>query len=150
MTRIMTDREKAFLGFVFLLLVMMSSCSPQKRIARLCKNYPLVCTPRTVVDTVFQVRFAPRLDTLKVVEERVDTFEVISAGDTIKVVLRQDPIHHYDTVNIHHYPKPDTITTIEKDTTGVVVTPKRVWWEYLFTYFLGIATVIAIARWVNK
>lgn len=141
---------KYSLFWLLLAIIAFSSCTPQKRIAILCKNYPLICESRTDIDTIFQVKFAPRLDTLRVVEERVDTFEVISAGDTIKVVLRQDPIHHYDTVNIHHYPKPDTITTIERDTTEVVITPKRVWWEYLLAYLFGVATIIAVARWVNR
>ena len=76
--------------YITLLLVILASCTPQKRIARICEMNPSVCndaiemtvqidtliniTSDTIIyrDTIFKVVFKPVLDTLRLLRVRSD------------------------------------------------------------------------------
>jgi len=131
-------------------IIAFSSCTPQRKIKRLCKNYPLLCESRTTIDTVYQIRFAPRLDTVSVVEHLTDTVEVVSDGDTIRVVLRQDTIFNRDTIELTHISKPDTITTIKWKEKVVYDTASNEWWWRALFYILGVLSIVGLMRWANS
>lgn len=125
----MTDREKAFLGFLFLILTMLSGCTPQKKLARLCKNYPLIC--ETSIDTVYQIREIPTIDTIKVIEHRtlIDTFEVTNGRATARVIVKRDTILKRDSVLVTLEQVSDTIIQIKhKEVVKHRNTSRWIWW----------------------
>lgn len=112
---------------------------------RLCRKYPLLCEMESrTIDTIFRIEFLPKLDTIKVVNSRVDTFTIHDNGDTIRVVLRQDPIYMRDTVQVERFAKPDTVTTIrEKEV--IKYRSGRKWWVWVLLTLLGVG-IIGVVR----
>lgn len=89
------------------------SCTPQKRLARLCNNYPLMC--ETSIDTIYQIREVPTIDTLKVIEHHtlIDTFEVTNGRATTRVIVKRDTVLKRDSVLVTLEQVPDTIIQIK-------------------------------------
>jgi len=98
---------------LLILLFSTISCTPQKKLARLCRNYPLLC--ETTTDTIFKIRMIPKLDTVKVVEHQtlIDTFEVTNGRATTRVVVKRDTVLKRDSVLVTLEQVPDTIIQIK-------------------------------------
>ena len=100
--------------YILLILSFLAiSCTPQKKLARLCRNYPLLC--ETTTDTIFKIRMIPKLDTVKVVEHQtlIDTFEVTNGRATTRVVVKRDTVLKRDSVLVTLEQVPDTIIQIK-------------------------------------
>jgi len=100
--------------YILLILSFLAiSCTPQKKLARLCRNYPLLC--ETTIDTVYQIKEIPTIDTVKIIEHQtlIDTFEVTNGRATTRVVVKRDTVLKRDSVLVTLEQVPDTIIQIK-------------------------------------
>jgi len=129
---------------LYLAIIAIIGCTPQRRLTRLCKNYPLLCeTESRTVDTIFKVQFLPKLDTVRVVDRLIDTLEVHDNGDTFIITLNQDTLFFRDTLRFERMSAPDT-TTIYKERVVVKYKTKGVRW-YLI---LSTAVILILGVWL--
>jgi len=112
-----------------ILLLLMFSCSPQKRLQRLVKNHPQLMQNDTMIVEVH--------DTIIVESSSIDTITQFFHSDTITVINSEKLTlkYFYDTItkNIYHdvLVKTDTIfyqTEIPIEVERVVI-EELTWWE---------------------
>ena len=113
----------------FILLLVLISCSPQKRLQRLVKNHPQLMQKDTIIVEVH--------DTIIVESSSIDTITQFFHSDTITVINseRLTLKYFYDTItkNIYHdvLIKTDTIfyeTQIPVEVERVVI-QELTWWQ---------------------
>lgn len=95
---------KKILPFLLLAFV---SCTPQKRIARICKKHPDVCQSKA--DTFVSVKYYETKDTVYQLTKEVDTiYHITQKGDSIRIINNVVT----KTITVKEVLKPDSITTI--------------------------------------
>jgi len=69
----------------------------------------------TSIDTIYQIKEVPTIDTLKVIEHRtlIDTFEVTNGRATTRVIVKRDTVLKRDSVLVTLEQVPDTIIQIK-------------------------------------
>lgn len=139
----MLDTNKYSLLWLFVVIIAFSSCSYEKRMTRrmdrLCTKYPPLCQMEShSIDTIYKIRFAPRLDTVAVTRYLHDTIEVTNGDARARVIIRQDTVENKDTVLITLTQKPDTLIQIREKTVIKYKTRKTKWWMWVLLTLLSI------------
>jgi len=134
---------KIGLSAIFIISTIFSSCSYEKRMTRrmdrLCTKYPPLCQMEShSIDTIYKIRFTPRLDTVAVTRYLHDTIEVTNGDARARVIIRQDTIENKDTVLITLTQKPDTLIQIREKTVIKYKTRKTKWWMWVLLTLLSI------------
>jgi len=130
--------------YILLILSFLAiSCTPQRRLTRLCKNYPLLC--ERTADTIYKIRMIPKLDTVKVVDHRTihDTITVTNGRATSRVVLKRDTILKLDSIMVTLTQVPDTIVQI--NTVTKYHTKRSKWWIWV----LLISLTLIVYSWLR-
>ena len=130
---------KSSIKYYFLLLIaiaicmaILASCTPQKRITRICNNHPQLCTYDTIVrDTIITHRSV------------IDSTFQLNRIDTIvfeKYGVKTQIYRHYDTFTLEQT-KTDSVYVITTQKSVVVKESKVPAWFW----FVGCAVILLIA-----
>ena len=130
---------KSPIKYYFLLLIaiaicmaILASCTPQKRITRICNNHPQLCTYDTIVrDTIITHRSV------------IDSTFTLNRIDTIvfeRYGVKTQIYRHYDTFTLEQT-KTDSVYVITTQKSVVVKDSKVPAWFW----FVGCAVILLIA-----
>lgn len=134
----------------FILLLLLISCSPQKRLQRLVKNHPQLMQKDTMIVEVH--------DTIIVESSSIDTITQFFHSDTITVINSEKLTlkYFYDTItkNIYHdvLIKTDTIfyeTKIPIEVDRVVI-QELTWWQKNNQWVIFLIVLFSLALIFQK
>ncbi len=127
---------------LFVILLILASCSAEKRLARLVERHPELVQRDTIFKSDTTITERITADTTLIFQHTTDTFFVTK--DRLKIQL----IHDHDTIRVNADVKPDTIVkTITVQTNSVspvIVKNKNGWlWALLVSLILIIVWLAA-------
>lgn len=130
-----------------LIIVLLASCTPQKRLARLVKKHPELVRADTitVIDTFTVVTPRTRIDTFYSIKQLIDT--VVLQKENLKVVtyLKNDTVYlnaECDTIVI------EKIRTVNVPTNTIELKKQYFWEDRWFKFLFIVIFVALLIRWL--
>ena len=130
-----------------LIILLLASCTPQKRLAKLVKKHPELVRVDTitVVDTFTVVTPRTRIDTFYSIKQLIDT--VVLQKENLKVVtyLKNDTVYlnaECDTLVV------EKIRTVKVPTKTIEVKKENFWDSRWFRFLFIVIFVALLIRWL--
>lgn len=130
-----------------LIILLLASCTPQKRLARLVKKNPQLIRVDTVTVTDTFIVITPRtqIDTFYSIKQLIDTVIVSKDNLTVKTYLKNDTVYldaECDTIVI------EKIRTVKVPAKTIEVKKENFWEDRWFKFLFIVIFVALLIRWL--